>query len=342
MNKFKSFFLASAVSLFLVSCGGGNSIEESVSQPEPSIDERPCVPVFILMGQSNMEGNTKAESYLEAFCNETGRDYAKMNGDGYENVLTTFWNHYSNQSYNYSGPKAMEPRFLATKVGFGVNKSHTYFGPEVGMSEILDPLSNEENPIHFIKFTSGGTGFKNEVRDGITNWNWQNDLFNPGYLYLKSLEYITASLNEIENKGFKPIVKGICWVQGDQDAWDHTAAVCYYDNLKSMLEGYREYLEDYAEDGNGNNISFIDVTTFTGLNQYGTGPFLEFANVVNEAKVRLASEPNNYLIDGNALNIITPNPSGDLGGDMYHLGAGDMIKLGNEIGKVIKNNIRLY
>ena len=235
-RKFIICFLCSGL---LMGCSTNNKTEEVIKEKEAK--------VFIMCGQSNMEGNTNF-SRLNQFCADSDEHDYNSYKEGFSNVKISFYNHYDKNNHNYSNiTNPTEGLFVDVGLNQGVRVSN-FSGPEVGLAERLNDLASEDEPIFLIKYTSGGTGFLNTTRDGNGNWNWMSTSNkNPGYLYTYMCEFVQTNLDLIEEEyNIKPTIKGFLWMQGEHDACNATYAPLYGKNLKNMITDFREEFKDYA------------------------------------------------------------------------------------------------
>lgn len=81
MNKKLLLTLVSSMFLGLASCSNGNENDpKQPKEPEPEY-----VPVFVMTGQSNMEGSTywryNGENLLKKYMTELGEDYSFVDPD---------------------------------------------------------------------------------------------------------------------------------------------------------------------------------------------------------------------------------------------------------------------
>ena len=318
-RKFIICFLWSGL---LMGCSTNNKTEEGGKEKEAK--------VFIMCGQSNMEGNTNF-SRLNQFCADSDEHDYNSYKEGFSNVKISFYNHYDKNNHNYSNiTNPTEGLFVDAGLNQGVRVSN-FSGPEVGLAERLNDFASEDEPIFLIKYTSGGTGFLNTTRDGNGNWNWMSTSNkNPGYLYTSMCEFVQTNLDLIEEEyNIKPTIKGFLWMQGEHDACNATYAPLYGKNLKNMITDFREEFKDYASNSDGNNIAFIDAE----IADNGT---LAYAYMINNLKAQLALEDNNYLIKTNSEGLDLKVGSEEHGGgDMYHYTIDSMIRLGNAYGDTI-------
>ena len=340
----------SVLALVLAACNAGG---ESKPQPSssPSIPEEDPneVSVFVLSGQSNMEGNTSFENngtdlIAQAF-EEMELDDAEVCKTGIEEVQISSYcvdygkldhNNLNNSRVNATNTEdRFAGKFVPTKTGYGLNSSK--MGPEVGMAYALREYADADKPIYFIKMASGGSGFAQNNTD--YNWpvkdengNWPE--INMYHCFCKP--FIENNLKLIEDEGWTPVIKGWLWHQGESDCADEKIPV-YAQRLGDMVELFREDFADYAKDGDGENIAFVD-----GMVYQGSGTSWHTPDKMNEEKQKFAdSADNNYIVDiyGND----EPIPENELkpgspGGDSMHYNAKSILRLGMGYAKVIIEN----
>lgn len=213
--------------------------------------------VIILIGQSNATG-CSLTSYLKEGV--TPEKYAEFEA-GYDNVLINFC--LDNDSYSSHG--AFVPTDLSCGAGDG------YFGPEVGMAELLSDAFPDEK-VFILKFSMSGYSL---------NYHWLYD-YSPSWIYESFKLFASTYLAYLESKGYSPSVDAICWMQGESDTTDYKASK-YYRNTSVLVDSLRADLSAYAPDG---GIYFIDA----GIS---SSPYCEPAYpAINEAKKRYAETSN--------------------------------------------------
>lgn len=86
------FAIATAALLSITACG-----EDTPNKPNPPAPAPEYVPVFVLTGQSNMEGSTywryNGNNLLKDYMDGVGEDYSIIE-NGIENVLTSYYGYY--------------------------------------------------------------------------------------------------------------------------------------------------------------------------------------------------------------------------------------------------------
>ena len=344
MKKTKLLILSTAfLALCLTACNGGQT-------PEP--DYR--VDVFILSGQSNMEGSTyyvhpNGTPLLENYMDEAGLDKDGVL-NGISNVLTSYygfyhpngWTQAHTASPDTSTPEArLTPNFQPTKVGMGVGdtvqgKKDIFFGPELGLADTIKDYADENNPVHLIKCAFSGSGFNNgNYSRNDPDWGSRDDDPNKSLYYLLKT-YTNNCLKAIEDEGYVPVIKGFLWHQGESGGGNPD----YETSMRQLLKDVREEFAEYAPDQDGDNIAFIDCTIYDGK---GTST-LNYGTDTNNAKMRIANESEddlNFCINANheegglALEV---GDDAKGGYNTYHYNTPDQYILGKAYGEVILNN----
>ena len=349
MKSLKKLMLLSVAFLSMTVTGCNNGGNES-KEPERDPNE---VSVFLLSGQSNMQGNSSssATNLKKAFTDLGFTDYDAA-AAGIKTVQSSVYcagygeldhtkleknsklQSYTNKDNQFAG------KFIDTVPGLGNfnGTSGSNMGPEFGAAYALKDKATEDHPIFFVKMASNGSGFEQD-----TNYNWpvkDNDgNFKEINLYHTFAKpFLENNLQLIKDMGLKPVIKGWLWHQGESDSYEGKVEK-YSQRLSDMVELFREDFKDYARDGDGANIAFIDGMVYQGTSPKSNWPK---AKEMNEQKQAFAdSGENNYLVDiyGNeeavAANELKP---GSPGGDNMHYNTKSSLRLGMAYGKVIIDN----
>ena len=330
MKKKCLLLLSKIAMLALSSCGGAHSSEESKSEaPQKDPNE---VSVFVLTGQSNMEGNTR---FTESNLKQVFADLSISDGDccfeGIPEVQTSFFGCGYGQIYTESNIHAsnneaghkIDGKFLNTKVGMG--NSDSSIGPELGMAYVLKDELTEDKPVYFIKCGISGSGFaQNDSQGDKINWNVEKD----ENLYLSFLKpYTQNCLKLIEDEGKKPVIKAFLWNQGESDA-DSSKIPLYNDRMNALLGVFKEDFNDYAPDQDGENIAFVDALI------YEEGK--DLTKQLNDTKLQnIAAHDNYYYVDA------TKRQGGlslTMGGDNLHYDLKSIFRLGMAYGQALIDN----
>lgn len=339
--------LAAMFSMALAGCTSAPA-KSSVPAPEPEPDNK--VDVFVMSGQSNMEGSTQwklsdgTEILKQYLDTREEVDQEAVFNTGFANVKTahygfnypTKWGGANCNSIDQSTKesKLATPQFQPTKVGMGVadNPKGCYFGPELGIASALSEYATEENPVHLIKCAFSGSGF--HKTDG-PEWLSREDNPDKSLFYLLK-QYTHNALNKIIEDGYEPVLRGFVWHQGESDSGSST----YASEMKQLIADFKTEFAEYAEDEDTDNIAFLDCTIYDGSKRtYGANP------EVNNQKLSIANESEddlNFIVDGSfntenglKLEIGDANKGGY---NTYHYNASDAFRLGEAYGKIMIDN----
>ena len=162
MKNRNFLFLAATSLLGLASCVAKPTPSVApASSEEEVIDTSNMVPVFVMAGQSNMQGNTRITpmyggntNYLKNWCTANEKDYNKFNTTGFEFIQHSYYGYYPyggsiNPYTSSTGSDILAGKFVNTKAGQGLNNS--CIGPELGIADVLEEHANEDKPIYLIK-----------------------------------------------------------------------------------------------------------------------------------------------------------------------------------------------
>ena len=180
-------------------------------------DTKNQVDVFVLSGQSNMEGSTywkhpDGTPLLENYFNEENMDFTGVS-QGIPNVLTSYYGFYYPNGYaqaHSSSPDQktakgkMTPGFAPTKVGMGVGdtvngKKDIFFGPELGLANTISSHVKEGENVYLVKCAFSGSGFTKT--DGA-NWTSRSNSASKSLFYLLKT-YTQNCLDQIKESGKK-------------------------------------------------------------------------------------------------------------------------------------------
>ena len=352
MKSFNKFLLMSAalLSMSLTACGNNNGPEKR---------EGPIV--FVMSGQSNMEGNTNFgtsgsdTSYLTAAFNDLGITDGECCINGIQSVQTSYYgNGYGEldaSNYNRSDVHAsnttdkIKGAFFPTKIGMGHTDSQ--MGPELGCAYALKDKATADSPIYFVKMAVSGSGFA-QSGSSAEGKNWEvktedgtpveHNLFSD---FLKP--FLQNNLDAIEQKeGKKPVIKGWLWHQGESDGGEKAKRDAYARRLADLIDAFRTEFADYSSyaDDEGKSIAFIDGMPFEGGTMLAGA---DDAKALNEIKLAAADpEDNRYIVDTYAneehvdANLLKVTGDGSTQG--VHYNTKDCFRLGMAYAKVIIDN----
>ncbi len=256
-------------------------------------EAQPVLHVFLLAGQSNMEGHgvvdlDDARDYnggkgtLAAFLTQHGGDTPWQNlraADGTWAVRDdVFVAYLTAHGTNKHGPLT---------VGFAVAAGAHHFGPELGIGRALGERFTE--PVLLIKTAWGGKSLAHDFRPpgagGVT-----------GACYTRMLAEYRAAIAAIATDfpalgQHQPRLQGIVWFQGWNDACDAKMTAEYQSNLVHLILDLRAAFADpllpfvVGETGNHDSTALrsaqrqacADARVATGTQFVATGQFLQRA-----------------------------------------------------------------
>lgn len=307
------FYVIAALCLGVCSCGAGQgdglvtdeivtldmNTEYRLAKDLPAGDGQ-RVKVVLLLGQSNASGSSIV-SYLEK--NSAPEDFAIFKA-GYPSVRIN----YCIDDHNVCS----EGEYLPVDLTCGA--ANGFFGPEVGMADVLSKAYPDETVL-ILKYTMSGYSL---------HYHWLAG-GQRGSIYKAFLAFATQNMDHLRALGYDARIGAICWMQGESDTTDFKAER-YFENQKAFVSYLREDLAPYAE---AQGISFIDA----GISD---GPYcLPGYPAVNEAKRRFAelSPLNIYFSTIDAGLVTTEEPQGDP--DWGHYDALCELELGRIFGRYV-------
>ncbi len=248
------------------------------------------IDVIILAGQSNATGACLSEDLR----NHVSPEDFELFTNGFENqkiISYLDWSNYSMLSV-YTD---------LTNVKFGHGFSESAFGPEIGISYVMN---KENKEVVIIKFTSPGSGI-----DTFVNPEGLNSFFDL---------FIFNSMKRLNDMGFSPSIKCLCWMQGECDSTKKEEALLY--------EGREQFLISKVREKYGNEIVFIDAK----VTDWDLVFPLCYQDIVNDAKKSISINENNCFM----INSVNLTKDDD---DLAHYDAISEFELGKRFGEMILN-----
>ncbi len=255
--------------------------------------------VILLLGQSNASGCSLVE-YLQK--NLDAAEFAQLEA-GFENVRINY--SIDNQKYTSGG------QYIPVTLGCGCGER--YFGPEVGMAQVLSAAFPEEE-IFILKFTMSGYSL---------NHHWLYD-GEPAWIYDAALVFIRQYMDALLEAGYDADLQAIAWMQGESDTTIEKAER-YFDNQVAFVSYLRSDLAEFAQ----GEIYFVDA----GIS---SSPYCEPGYpAVNEAKGRFADlSPYNLYFDTIDMGLTTLyEPVGEP--DLAHYDSLSELALGRRFGELL-------
>lgn len=280
--SFSLLFLVLLISNLLIACASTPTPETDTPDPNetywlnmntdypvpsappaglPAEEGKP-VKVILLLGQSNATGSSICAYLKDNIGEEAYAVYEK----GFESVRIN----YCLDDHNATSNGA----FVSVDMTCGATTG--FFGPEVGMAEVLAAAYPDET-VYILKYTMSGYSLHH-------HWLCAGQ---RGSVYEACMDFVTTHLDNLRAHGADPRVGVICWMQGESDTTDFKASH-YYDNQVAFAAYLREDLASYAAEG---GIHFVDA----GISN---SPYCEPAYpTVNEAKEKFSklSPLNHYF-----------------------------------------------
>ncbi len=257
------------------------------------------IKVILLLGQSNASGASRSD-YLK---DNVGDEQYAIYENGFENILINYciddWNNTSNG------------KFLPVNTKCGA--ADGFFGPEVGMAEVLTEAFPDEKII-ILKYTYSGTNL---------NYQWLKN-GERGAIYKALKTFTDTYMTYLSDKNYQASIGAICWMQGESDSNEEKSEK-YYENTVNFVKYMREDFANYASD---NGIYFIDA----GISDSYAW---ECYPKINEAKERFSqlSEFNIYFSTIELGLTVNAEPHGEP--DVAHYDSVSELMLGREFGKKI-------
>ncbi|MEO6523695.1 MAG: sialate O-acetylesterase [Mucilaginibacter sp.] len=186
---------------------------------------------FCVFYSVSAQNKGKIDVYLIAGqSNATGQGYLKNMTDTM-NIDTTVLIFHSGKPHLNSGKQAFtwQPLIQASE-------SPDRFGPELSFGTKIHQLYPDRK-IALIKHAHSGTNLYKQWNPGkiasdTSNWGPQFKVF---------VQTVDSGLNELKKMGYKPIIRGMLWQQGENDAVaNDSASVRYAQNLIHFIERIRK------------------------------------------------------------------------------------------------------
>lgn len=306
--------------------------------------EEKTADIYILAGQSNAVGcsnllqavhgqNDASKTYESVIAEDDAR-----NQSGYESVL-----YYG--VTNVEAKTETIPSASLVPVKLGQGQSAQYMGPEAGMAKVLSQTHTEDHPAVIVKYAAGGV-FLGDYNGAFGNapylfteqyGNWASPSIvarwkqegkkvhkKSGLMYARFLEVLGRGLESVRAQGFKPVVKGYIWMQGESDAEHKELSEVYGENLKALIGDMRSDVAELTEDENAENMPFVVGKITPTYNGY-----TRWVQTLRAGQDQTARElPFVYTVETDDLPVVDMKTHETLGSDVCHFNAGDMYTLG--------------
>jgi len=218
--------IAAAVLLFpfVTTCAFG---ADAPPAPAPSPTKGPHYVIYLLAGQSNMDGRAKVADLkgpLEKYAKPLPTVLVRFSAGGLKRPLR-----------QNDGFEALRPGFSEGipgkpgKAGKPDRPQAECFGPELGFGTRMAQAAPGDK-ILLIKFAEGGTSL---------SVDWKLD--DPKKLYAHFIKFVEATEEKIKADGGDYEIRGMCWMQGESDS--KLADGAYKSLLSAMIAKTRADLK---------------------------------------------------------------------------------------------------
>jgi len=242
-------------------------IPSTVQKVEASNEK--TIDIYLIAGQSNAVGQTDADV-------DSLNQIDSRFSTGFYNVL---YYGYSDLNVGENLPSNIE--LQRTKLGLGKRTNeYVSMGPEAGMGFYL---ANERPNDNFgiIKYASGSSSIYDDIEstNNKNRGNWFSEGVSEalneepkdpnisGNCYRVFLDVVKQGLDAYKAAGFNPVIKGLAWMQGEQECNSSTYSKEYAKMLTALIGDFRK-----------------DLTTVSGQD-------------LSKLEVILAKLPSSYLAD---------------------------------------------
>ena len=295
----KILFMFLLLSILVITFGCETSTKtpnvEDENTPTPEVTNE--INIIVLCGQSNAEGHTWWIE-MQRKNPQLFNKYLKKD----DSVLK--------MKYSCNGGSYKNEEYESVKYGMGFNKDR--FGPEIGMNEAIEN-ANLTRPTYILKYTMGASDLYSQWRSYSSG--------ATGYLYNGMINYLFEELGLLEEEGYIPYVKAICWMQGEADSQNDSKTAVYETYLDNFINDLNNDLSGYVEDGD-EKIRFIDagISESSAWKNYLT---------INEIKANVAQLDSDYRVYIDTIGMgldFRKEPTS--GADLFHYDSLSMIELG--------------
>lgn len=317
--KFGTVLLASLLLVSVLSgCGSTCNVENVENSLPTQIEQDKGKPIdlYLIGGQSNAVGSTEHRGQLPGVYKNVG----------YAGCCEMMRTGVPSGQYN------LQKFYWEVKAGYG--GAATKVGPEYGMAQILDGYYTGETKAFIFKSAAGATNLMN-VEFSAGNW-YPRSLWDEGYdpgktpdsmgfQYYWFVENFRLVYNKLVEDGYHPVVKGMAWMQGENDLLYYRA---YEKLIKTFINDLRSDLAEITDDESLLQMPFVMGEICTSFDGYNNPYAPKFNAMLAEVA---ASMENVYVI--NTSDFVMVDEYGNVvGSDRYHFNWSDMEQLGIRFG----------
>ena len=215
-----------------------------ISAQEKDAMAPPTIKVFLLAGQSNMEGHAVADlDHAEHYNGGRGNLHSVLANE----TIAKTYGHWLDREGDWAirndvfvsyrperGPMKAGP----LSIGYAVHQGEHHFGPELEFGRVMG--DHFEEPVLLVKTCWGGKSLMEDFRPPRSGGE-------VGPFYLKMIEEYREAIAELgarcpELRGMKTELAGFVWFQGWNDMYVDGALDAYAENLSNLVKDVREEL----------------------------------------------------------------------------------------------------
>lgn len=298
-------------------------------------DDTKIVDIYLIGGQSNAAGYSSTEG---------------VEGEVFNNVM------YAGQTDKKMDCTSVGQDWLTfdtfktnVQLGYGTNSSR--MGPEYGMAKYLNDNYSSEHKAFIFKSAAGGTALA-DVSTGNSsifgNW-YPRSLWEEGYepvitqattdptgvQYKLFVENFRSVYTELVNHGYTPVVKGMAWMQGEEDMGIDCTG--YDVLLKQFIADIRTDIYLITRDERTIDMPFV-IGNIAPSFAIPNNPGAEIINGLQQSVADKMEYVTTIPADDLIINALDENGNAVvLGTDKYHYNGKDAETLGLRFGEVLLN-----
>ena len=264
---------------FLISPDGTTLTLQEPSDNEMGEPNRGPITVYLLGGQSNMEGSAPVAG------NDPPEDLPL---DLYEVPEILLY-----VAGSPAGTNAGLSNRLITLQPHSTSTQGLTIGPEIGFGERMNELCPGKR-IAFLKYSFRGTNLHTQWNPGANN----TDTTNWGDQYTAFVNTINNGLAALRADGWEPKIEGMLWVQGEADAQSTVNnANAYGANLSHLIGRVRE---QFAVDTASSGMRFVTAQVLPAVNSS-----FPHRNIVRQAILDVDEDSGSPLSVDNTASVPT-------------------------------------
>lgn len=311
----------------------------TIAKAEESATEAKTIEMYLIAGQSNAAGYSKAGSLTEEYENimYAGQTDKKLRSTDTVSTSSDFLT-----SYDKYCKKVMP--------GLGANSN--CIGPEYGMASVFNDRYSQDNQAMIFKTAAGGTNLLNSASGLSASFgNWYPRSLWPanytpeinvasqnnnatGILYELFVENFRSVYNTLKENGYNPVVKGMAWMQGCNDL--NSVSDEYGDVLIQLIKDVRTDLVSITGDSTLQAMPFVIgkiAPTFQSYCYDKTGKAR--MDEMHKQQERAASELGGVATISTDDLIIVDENGKTVGTDVSHFNTKDAVTLGQRFANKI-------